>query len=60
MEADFVIIGAGSAGSAIAYRLSESGASVLVIEHGGTDAGLFIQMPALSDEHAPLRLGVPV
>ncbi|MEN8831771.1 choline dehydrogenase [Pacificibacter sp.] len=46
MEADFVIIGAGSAGSAMAYRLSESGASVLVIEHGGTDVGPFIQMPA--------------
>ncbi len=46
MEADFVIIGAGSAGSAMAYRLSEAGASVLVIEHGGTDAGPLIQMPA--------------
>ena len=46
MQADFVIIGAGSAGSAMAYRLSESGASVLVIEHGGTDAGPLIQMPA--------------
>jgi len=45
MEADFVIVGAGSAGCAMAYRLSESGASVLVIEHGGTDAGPFIQMP---------------
>lgn len=30
----------------MANRLSESGASVLVIEHGGTDAGPFIQMPA--------------
>lgn len=30
----------------MAYRLSEAGASVLVIEHGGTDAGPFIQMPA--------------
>ena len=46
MEADFVIVGAGSAGCALAYRLSESGASVLVIEHGGSDAGPFIQMPA--------------
>ncbi|WP_170331688.1 choline dehydrogenase [Ruegeria arenilitoris] len=46
MEADFVIVGAGSAGCAMAYRLSEAGASVLVIEHGGTDAGPFIQMPA--------------
>ena len=45
-DADFVIIGAGSAGCAMAYRLSESGASVVVIEHGGTDWGPFIQMPA--------------
>ena len=46
MEADYVIVGAGSAGCAIAYRLTNAGASVLVIEHGGTDAGPFIQMPA--------------
>ncbi|WP_420010680.1 choline dehydrogenase [Tateyamaria sp.] len=46
MEADFVIVGAGSAGCAVAYRLAEAGESVLVIEHGGTDAGPFIQMPA--------------
>jgi choline dehydrogenase len=45
MEADYVIVGAGSAGSALAYRLAEAGKSVLVIEHGGTDAGPFIQMP---------------
>ena len=46
MEADFVIIGAGSAGCAMAYRLSEDGKnSVLVIEFGGSDAGPFIQMP---------------
>lgn len=46
MQADYVIVGAGSAGSAMAYRLSEAGKSVIVIEHGGTDAGPFIQMPA--------------
>ena len=46
MEADFVIVGAGSAGCAMAYRLGEAGASVLVIEEGGTDVGPFIQMPA--------------
>jgi choline dehydrogenase len=46
MEADYVIVGAGSAGCSMAYRLGEAGASVIVIEHGGTDAGPFIQMPA--------------
>ncbi|MFD1911741.1 choline dehydrogenase [Halodurantibacterium flavum] len=56
MEADFVIVGAGSAGCAMAYRLSEAGASVLVIEHGGSDAGPFIQMPgALS---YPMNMGI--
>ena len=45
MTADYVIVGAGSAGSALAYRLGQAGASVTVIEHGGTDAGPFIQMP---------------
>ena len=46
MQADYIIIGAGSAGCAIAYRLAEAGKQVLVIEHGGTDAGPLIQMPA--------------
>jgi choline dehydrogenase len=45
MEADHVIVGAGSAGSALAYRLAEAGRSVIVIEHGGSDWGPFIQMP---------------
>ncbi len=46
MEADYVIVGSGSAGSALAYRLAEAGQSVIVIEQGGTDIGPFIQMPA--------------
>ena len=46
-EADYVIIGSGSAGSVAASRLSEDGKhSVLVLEYGGTDIGPFIQMPA--------------
>mgnify|MGYP001346196734 CR=1 FL=1 len=45
MRADFVIVGAGSGGSAVAWRLAEAGHSVAVIEFGGTDAGPFIQMP---------------
>ncbi len=40
-----MIVGAGSAGCAVAYRLAEAGKSVLAIEHGGSDAGPFIQMP---------------
>ena len=46
MQADYVIVGAGSAGCAMAYRLAEAGKDVLVIEYGGTDAGPLIQMPA--------------
>lgn len=47
MEADFVIIGSGSAGGAMAARLSEDGRhSVIVLEYGGTDIGPLIQMPA--------------
>jgi choline dehydrogenase len=46
MNAEYVIVGAGSAGCAMAYRLSEAGHSVIVIEYGGTDAGPLIQMPA--------------
>ena len=46
MTADYVIIGSGSAGSAMAYRLGEAGKRVVVIEQGGSDAGPFIQMPA--------------
>lgn len=46
MNADYVIVGAGSAGCALAYRLSEAGHQVQVIEHGGSDVGPLIQMPA--------------
>lgn len=57
LEADFVIIGSGSAGSAMAARLSEDGKhSVIVIEYGVTDAGLFIQMPAALSY--PMNMGL--
>ncbi len=46
MQAEYVIVGAGSAGCAMAYRLAEAGKSVIVIETGGSDVGPFINMPA--------------
>ncbi len=46
MQADYVIVGAGSAGCTMAYRLGEAGRSVIVIESGGSDYGPLIQMPA--------------
>jgi choline dehydrogenase len=45
-EFDFVIVGAGSAGCVLADRLTADGRnSVLVLEHGGSDRSVFIQMP---------------
>jgi choline dehydrogenase len=44
---DYVIVGAGSAGCVLADRLSEGGAErVLLLEFGGSDRSLFIQMPS--------------
>lgn len=46
MEFDFVIVGAGSAGCALANRLSESGRhSVALIEAGGRDTSPWIHIP---------------
>ncbi len=46
MKVDYIIVGAGSAGCVLANRLTEDPAvSVLLLEYGGSDRSLFIQMP---------------
>ncbi|MFM5883955.1 MAG: choline dehydrogenase [Novosphingobium sp.] len=47
LDFDYVIVGAGSAGCVLADRLSADGQSkVLLLEFGGSDRSIFIQMPA--------------
>ncbi len=44
---DYVIVGAGSAGCVLADRLTEDGRhSVLVLEYGGSDRSIYVQMPS--------------
>jgi choline dehydrogenase len=46
-EADYVVVGSGSSGAAIAGRLAESGASVIVLEAGKTDEKLLVTKPGM-------------
>ena len=46
MQADYVVVGAGSAGCMVASRLSETGASVILLEAGPSDWHPMIHIPA--------------
>ena len=46
MQADYIIVGAGSAGCVVAARLSETGASVILLEAGPKDTLPWIHIPA--------------
>jgi choline dehydrogenase len=46
-SADYVVIGAGSAGCAVAGRLAESGASVILVEAGKPDTSLMVRKPGM-------------
>ena len=46
MEADYVVVGAGSAGCVVAARLSETGAKVVLLEAGPRDTLPWIHIPA--------------
>jgi choline dehydrogenase len=46
-EADYVVVGAGSAGCVLANRLSEDGRnSVALLEYGGSDRSIYVRMPS--------------
>ena len=59
---DFIVVGAGAAGSVLAAELSASGAQVLVIESGGPDNAPTIADPSIwfSNVGGPLDFHLPV
>jgi choline dehydrogenase len=46
-EADYVVVGSGSSGAAIAGRLAESGATVIVVEAGRSDNQFLVKKPGM-------------
>ena len=46
-EADYIVVGAGSAGSAAASRLAASGASVILLEAGKKDTSMLVTKPGM-------------
>ncbi|MGH3362250.1 MAG: GMC family oxidoreductase [Nocardioides sp.] len=46
-EAEYVVVGAGSAGSPVARRLADSGASVVLVEAGGAGKSMMFSRPGM-------------
>lgn len=46
-EADYIVVGAGSAGCAVAGRLAEAGRSVILVEAGGKDSSIMFRRPGM-------------
>ncbi len=46
-EADYVVVGSGSSGSAVAGRLAESGARVILLEAGKSDEKFLVRKPGM-------------
>ena len=46
LSADYVVVGAGSAGCIVARRLADTGASVVLLEAGGSDHTRWSASPA--------------
>jgi choline dehydrogenase len=59
---DYVIVGAGAAGSVIAGELAKAGADVLLIESGGVDDGPTISNPSVwfSNIGGPMDWSLPI
>jgi choline dehydrogenase len=59
---DYIIVGAGASGSIIAGELSKTGADVLIVEAGGTDAAPAISNPSIwfYNVGGPLDWALPI
>ena len=46
-EAEYIVVGAGSAGCAVAGRLADAGHSVVLLEAGGSDKSMMFRTPGM-------------
>lgn len=62
MRYDYIVVGAGAAGSVLGAELSASGAQVLVLESGGSDDAPTISNPSVwfYNVGGPLDWALPI